>query len=200
MITELATGSNWLAGVVDYLRYTLSWRVAPPAVPRERPSLFQLAQPGVLLPRFVAECAVAHKYLDLLGPLDWDHFPERDPHRPWPGPQPAPRAPFVAAYLVKLDQQKRYVSDLREYLAEHPALVWVLGFPGNPPLVPQLPLSQAPKLPVTRYSAVKLPICCACRAYLTKLFFVPLQNLTLCYVRPSLFIGAVGRTGVSSRK
>jgi hypothetical protein len=81
------------------------------------------------LPPFVRQCEVARKYLRLLGPLDWEHFPERDPHRPWPGPQPQPRAPYVAAFLVKLEEQKRYMSDLREFLVEHPALVWVLGFP-----------------------------------------------------------------------
>ena len=132
MITESGIGSNWLhqsaTGIVGQLRYTLAWLVAPPPVSLERPCLSQLAQPGARLPRFVTECAVARKYLDLLGPLDWEHFPERDPHRPWPGPQPAPRAPFAASYLVKLDQQKRYMSDLRQYLAEHPALVWILGF------------------------------------------------------------------------
>ena len=80
-------------------------------------------------PKCVAACPVARKYLDLLGSLDWEHFPERDRHRPWPGATPAPRAPFVAAYLVKLDQDKRYMSDLRSYLVDHPALVWVLGFP-----------------------------------------------------------------------
>jgi hypothetical protein len=31
--------------------------------------------------------------------------------------------------LVKLDQEKRTMSGLRRYLVEHPALVWVLGFP-----------------------------------------------------------------------
>jgi hypothetical protein len=34
----------------------------------------------------------------------------------------------VAAYLVKLHEQKVYMSDLRRYLVEHPALVWLLGF------------------------------------------------------------------------
>jgi hypothetical protein len=84
------------------------------------------------LPPFVRRCEVARRYLRLLGPLDWEHFPERDPHRPWPGPQPQPRAPYVAAFLVKLEEQKRYMSDLREFLVEHPALVWVLGFPLRP--------------------------------------------------------------------
>ena len=64
----------------------------PPLIPLIRPPLSQLALPGADLPRFVAECAVARKYLELLGPLDWANFPERETHRAWPGPTPAPRA------------------------------------------------------------------------------------------------------------
>lgn len=130
MLPEIVTGSNWLPRTMGGVRQRVVQFLLPPdAVPLDRPSLSQLARPGARLPRFVAECAVARKYLDLLGPLDWDHFPERDPNRPWPGPKPAPRAPFVAAYLVKLDQGKRYMTHVRQYLVEHPALVWVLGFP-----------------------------------------------------------------------
>jgi hypothetical protein len=122
MLPEIVTPGNWLRhGVIHFL-------MPSETIPLERPSPSQLARPEARLPRFVAECAVARKYLELLGPLDWDHFPERDPHRPWPGPKPAPRAPFVAAYLVKLDQGKRYMTHLRQYLVEHPALVWILGF------------------------------------------------------------------------
>ena len=69
------------------------------------------------------------KYLALLGALDWAHFPERPGGRAWPGPTPAPRAPFAAAYLVKLAEEKRHFGQLRTFLLEHPALVWVLGFP-----------------------------------------------------------------------
>jgi hypothetical protein len=102
----------------------------PVDVPLIRPCLSRLAQMEEAdLPTFVRQSPVALKYLRLLGPLDWEHFPERDSHRPWPGPQPQPRAPFVAAFLVKLEEQKRYMSDLREFLVEHPPLVWVLGFP-----------------------------------------------------------------------
>jgi len=81
------------------------------------------------LPLLVRQDATAMRYLHLLGDLTWSEFPERDPHRAWPGPTPAPRAPFAAAYLVKLQEQKRYMSDLRNFLVEHPALVWLLGFP-----------------------------------------------------------------------
>lgn len=101
----------------------------PPPVPLRRPHLAHLAQPDALLPDFVAQDAVARKYLDLLGPLDWAHFPERPDNRPWPGPTPAPRAPYVAAYLIKLDAGLRSMGKLRTYLLEHPALVWCLGFP-----------------------------------------------------------------------
>jgi hypothetical protein len=130
MLPEIAPASNWLAHTVSDVRQHVVCFLAPPRDPvsLERPSLSQLARPEARLPRFVAECAVTRKYLDLLGPLDWEHFPERDAQRPWPGPPPARRAPFVAAYLVKLDQPKRYMSDLRQFLVEHPALVWALGF------------------------------------------------------------------------
>lgn len=102
-------------------------------VPLHRPDLHQLAEvPPDLLPEFVRNCPVARKYLELLGALDWSHFPERPGGRAWPGPTPVPHAPFVAAYLVKLEEGKRHFGQLRTFLVEHPALVWVLGFPLTP--------------------------------------------------------------------
>lgn len=108
------------------------WVQRPPTVPLERPSLAELAANEAQLPQFVRDCPVALKYLRLLAPLEWANFPERDDQRPWPGPKPHPRAPFVAAYLVKLNEQHRYMSQLRAYLVEHPALVWLLGFKLEP--------------------------------------------------------------------
>jgi len=93
-----------------------------------RPDLHHLAQREDQLPTFVRESAVARRYLRLLGPLAWDQFPERDLQRNW-GQATVPYAPFVAACLVKLDQGQTYLSQLRQYLVDHPALVWVLGFP-----------------------------------------------------------------------
>lgn len=100
-----------------------------PSVPLVRPSLDQLAAPVYPLPAFVRACPVAMAYLRLLGDLPWCEFPERSGDRVWPGPRPASRAPFAAAYLVKIDRRLTYMSDLRRFLIEHPALVWVLGFP-----------------------------------------------------------------------
>jgi hypothetical protein len=96
-----------------------------------RPDLHQLAQRPTKLPRFVRHAPVAMRYLHLLEPLAWAHFPERnlDERRGTPA---VPYAPFAAACLVKLDQGLTYISTLREYLVDHPALTWVLGFPLTP--------------------------------------------------------------------
>jgi len=95
-----------------------------------RPNLTALARTNPdRLPRFVRDSEVAMKYMRLLGILDWAHFPDRPDLRFSPDVQALPYAPFVAAYLVKIDQHLPYIADLHQYLVENPALVWVLGFP-----------------------------------------------------------------------
>jgi hypothetical protein len=94
----------------------------------QRPNLHVLAQHPDQLPLFVQESTVAMRYLKLLGPLDWNRFPDRNLERNW-GIPAVPYLPFVAACLVKVDQQFRYMSHLRQYLVDHPALTWILGFP-----------------------------------------------------------------------
>lgn len=74
---------------------------------------------------------MALRYLHLLSPLAWDQFPERNLLTK-KGFAPVPYAPFVAACLIKIDQHLRYMSQLWHYLDEHPALVWLLGFPLSP--------------------------------------------------------------------
>jgi hypothetical protein len=96
-----------------------------------RPDLHRLAETEDQLPAFVRESAVAMRYLHLLGPLAWHQFPERDLECRWTIPA-VPYRPFVAACLVKLDQGLTYMSQLRQYLIEHPALAWALGFPLQP--------------------------------------------------------------------
>jgi hypothetical protein len=98
--------------------------------PTPRLSLSALASlPVKKLPKFVQESEVALKYVQLLGMLDWQRFPDRPDQRFSPTEPPMPYAPLVAAYLVKIDQHIAYVADLWQYLIENPALVWVLGFP-----------------------------------------------------------------------
>lgn len=130
MLPSFAAAGNRLALALAALRGQGAATPKPaPVVPLIRPHLARLAQPDAALPEFVAHDAVTRKYLDLLGPLDWAHFPERPANHPWPGPTPAPRAPYVAAYLIKLNEGLRSMGKLRTYLLEHPALVWSLGFP-----------------------------------------------------------------------
>ncbi len=69
--------------------------------------------------------------------LDWSQVPERPEHRAWPGSPPHPRQAYVKALLVKLCEGKRYVTDLRRFLVQHPVLVLALGF--RPVLDPTQP-------------------------------------------------------------
>ena len=107
-------------------RVQLWWQPEPLDRTVRRGNLSALAANEAKLPDFVQACPVTMKYLRLLGDLDWTNFPER-PEGAWPGPKPHPRAPFVAAYLVKINEGHKYMTTLRTYLLEHPALVWAFG-------------------------------------------------------------------------
>lgn len=93
---------------------------------RERPDLHTLAMHPATLPAHVRNAPVALRYLDLLGPLAWDHFPERNlAWQPWPVPYRA----LVGACLIRLDQHISSTGRLRQFLLDNPALIWLLGFP-----------------------------------------------------------------------
>ena len=112
ILTRFPFISNWLG----------------PSKPTKPPDLHTLWLCADRLPRFVAETPVARRILDLLGPLDWANFPERNLIRNW-GQTAVPYAAFAAAYLVKLNEGLGSMGDLRQYLVEHPGLVWLCGFP-----------------------------------------------------------------------
>jgi hypothetical protein len=115
-----------------------------------------LAHPDAPLPAWVAADPVVQKYRALLGALPWSQFPERPSDRVWPGPAPDPRAPFAAAYLIKLHEGKRYMSDLRTYLIEHPALVYWLGFPRVPDASAPSGFNVAATVPTRRHLSTVL--------------------------------------------
>lgn len=100
-------------------------RQKPPEAPR---SLTYWHQHRSQLPDFVHHSPVAEHYLPLLGPLDWDQIPLREGH-PNGQSHPLSTATLAAAILIQLDQQRVSISALHRYLAEHPELVWLLGFP-----------------------------------------------------------------------
>jgi hypothetical protein len=113
-----------LAQIGQPVLRTLGWR--PTVIPQR--SLTYWAHHPEQLPDFVQHSTVAMHYVRLLGVLDWERFPERDLQTRWTH-APVPYAPFVAACLVKLDRQLPHMSNLRQFLVDNPALVWVLGFP-----------------------------------------------------------------------
>jgi hypothetical protein len=96
-----------------------------------RPDLHTLWLHPDRLPKFVTDTSAALRILDLLGPLDWAHFPERDLQRNW-GQAAVPYAAFAAACLVKLNEGLVSMGHLRRYLVEHPAFIWLCGFPLHP--------------------------------------------------------------------
>lgn len=120
------------------------------AEPRQRPPLSYWADPSHTLPAFVQESSLAKRYLELLGPLAWDQLPERDQHPNWVR-QPVSYAAFAAACLVKLDQQLVSMGALRQYLLDHPALVWLLGFPLIPARHQPWGFDPAASLPTHRH-------------------------------------------------
>lgn len=95
---------------------------------RQRPTLQDAFHHPDHLPDFVRDCPAAMRLLDLLGPLHWADFPERNLQRNW-GQPAIPFAAFSAACLVKLNEHLVSMRDLHQYLLEHPAFIWLLGFP-----------------------------------------------------------------------
>jgi hypothetical protein len=54
--------------------------------------------------------------------------PECSGNHPWPGTVPHPESAYLKALLVKLCEQKVYITDLRRLLINHPLLVLELDF------------------------------------------------------------------------
>ena len=105
-------------------RFEELWRLLQPA---QRDLHAAFLHPDEL-PAFVQDCPPAMRILDLLGPLPWNQFPERDLQRFW-GQTTIPHAAFSAACIIKLEENLVSMGALRRYLVEHPAFIWLLGFP-----------------------------------------------------------------------
>jgi hypothetical protein len=79
------------------------------------------------VPKAVRAAPEVQHYLNLLGPLDWNAFPERNLQRNYGQPS-TPYAALAAACLVKLEQGIGSCSELVSWLADHPSMAWLLGF------------------------------------------------------------------------
>lgn len=95
---------------------------------RKRMDLHTSVEQATHLPHFVQECPSAMRILKLLSPIAWDQFPERNLVRNW-GRTTIPYSSFSAACLLKLNEGLVSMDDLRQYLVEHPAFIWLMGFP-----------------------------------------------------------------------
>lgn len=113
---------------------------------RKRPDLHTAWSQPERLPGFVRDCPAAIRLLDLIGPLAWHQFPERNLMRDW-GRITIPYAAFSAACLWKLNEGLVSMDDLHRYLVEHPAFIWLLGFP----------LTFSPKFPCGFDPSTSLP-------------------------------------------
>ena len=77
-------------------------------------------------PSSVASDPIATHFRQLFASIDWHVLPERPDGRP--GPRPIADAVYLKALLVKIDRQLPSIPALPQYLLEHPALQWEVGF------------------------------------------------------------------------
>ncbi len=82
----------------------------------------------VTVPDGFAKDRVAQRYIAFFEWLDWTQVLERDETQVYPGRLPHSEASYIKAYLVMVCEKHSTVSTLHQYLLEHPALVWVIGF------------------------------------------------------------------------
>jgi len=96
--------------------------------PEKRPDLHTLWQFPDHLPVWVTASPTIMRCFELLAPLDWGHFPERNLHRNW-GQATIPYAALAAAELIRLNESLPSMKRLRRFLSEQPGFIWLLGFP-----------------------------------------------------------------------
>ena len=80
------------------------------------------------LPPCVALSPTILRCLELLSPLDWAHFPERNVWRNW-GRTTIPYVALIAAELVRLNEGLTSMGRLRRLLIDRPGFIWFLCLP-----------------------------------------------------------------------
>ncbi len=96
--------------------------------PEKQPDLHTLGQHPEHLPVCVTSSPTIMRCLELLSPLDWAHFPERNLDRNW-GQPAIPYAALAAIELIRLNEGLPSMGHLQRYLIEHPGFIWLFGFP-----------------------------------------------------------------------
>lgn len=122
----------------------------PPKKPVKSRDLHVFWHAPERLPAFVRDCPTSMRYLDLLGPLPWTELPERDLEVAWRFAT-IPFATLAATALLRLNEGWHSMGHVRTYLIEHPALIWLFGFPLVPAPNDALGFNAQASLPTTRH-------------------------------------------------
>ena len=90
--------------------------------PEKQPDLHTLWQSPEHLPTCVTASPTIMRCFELLAPLDWGHFPERNLQRNW-GQLTIPYAALAAAELIRLNEALPSLKRLRRFLSEQPGFI-----------------------------------------------------------------------------
>jgi len=118
--------------------------------PEKQPDLHTLWQCPEHLPACVTASPTIMRCFELLAPLDWGHFPERNLQRNW-GQLTIPYAALAAAELIRLNEALPSLKRLRRFLSEQPGFIWLLGFPVQSEVETSLGFSIEASLPTRQH-------------------------------------------------
>ena len=118
--------------------------------PEKQPDLHTLWQCPEHLPACVTASPTIMRCFELLAPLDWGHFPERNLQRNW-GQFTTPYAALAAAELIRLNETLPSMKCLRRFLIEQPGFIWLLGFPVQREATTPLGFNPLASLPTQRH-------------------------------------------------
>lgn len=99
---------------------------------------------------------MAQRYQTLFDQLDWTEIPELAETQSPPGRLPHPETAYIKAYLVMIEEKLDYMTELWDYLSDHPALIWMLGFRLIPDPTSAYAFDIARSLPSARHLRRKL--------------------------------------------
>jgi len=123
-----------------------------PKIPEKWPDLHTLWQFPEHLPECVTSSPTVMRCFELLAPLDWAQFPDRNLQRNW-GQSQIPYAALAAAELIRLNENVPSVDRLRRFLIEHPGFICLLGFPLALAPETRLGFNTVASLPTPRHLA-----------------------------------------------
>ena len=101
------------------------FRSGPPPLP---PHLPRLLLADRFQPRYVRQCPITQRTIAQLRLLEWQRLPVTLANRKQ-GERLVPLTAYIGAFLVRLEEQLATFGTLRRFLADHPGLLWALGFP-----------------------------------------------------------------------